>query len=395
MPTFDFAGRDSAGTLVRGRIEARNNAGVRARLTQRGLFVTSIRERALRRRRVRQEELMLFTQHLAMLLGAGLPLLQALETLAEQTEETRMRDVVRQAADEIQQGITLSQALARDPDLFPPIYIGMVRNGEISGRLDEALGRLGAYLERDLEFRRKVQESLVYPSIVLGLAAIVLTVFLVYIIPAFDRVYRSVGADLPVLTQVLLAWSRLFRGYLPVFLLAAASLIVRPIRLAVWSRIAGPLQRLAMRLPQARHLAQTISLSRFVHALGAMLQSGVPVLPALEVAGQAAGSREFGPVVTFLQGQITQGRRFFEAMGQTGRFPPMIVRIVAVGEESGRLDVMLQRAAVLMDREFELRMRQFLTFLEPVLTIVLGGVIGLLLLALYMPIFGLSTALTR
>ncbi len=395
MPTFDFAGRDSAGAIVRGRMEARNDAGVRTRLAERGLFVTSIRARALGRRRVRQEELTLFTQHLAMLLAAGLPLLQALETLAEQTEETRVRDVMRQAADEIQEGLTLSQALARHPDIFAPVYIGVVRNGEVSGRLDDALGRLGVYLERDLEFRRKVRESLVYPAIVLGLAMVVMTVFLVYIIPAFDRVYASVGADLPFPTKVLLAGSRLFRGNLPLLLAFGASLIARPVRLAIWSRIAGPLERLAMRIPHARNLAETISLSRFVHALGAMLQSGVPVLPALEVAGQAAGAREFGPVVTFLQGQISQGRRFFEALAQTGRFPPMIVRIVAVGEESGRLDAMLQRAAVLMDREFELRMRRFLTFLEPVLTIFLGGVIGLLLLALYLPIFGLSSALTR
>ncbi len=395
MPTYDFAGRDNAGAVVRGRMEARTGAGVRARLAARGLFITSIRERALARRGVRQEELTLFTQHLAMLLGAGLPLLQALETLAEQTEERRVREVVRQAADQIQEGLTLSQALGRHPDLFPPVYIGVVRNGEVSGRLDDALARLGAYLERDQEFRRKVRESLVYPAIVLMLAAIVMTVFLVYIIPAFDKVYRSVGAELPLPTQVLLMGSRLFRANLPLLLLAGASLFARPVRQAVWARLARPLQALAMRLPHARHLSQTISLSRFVHALGAMLQSGVPVLPALEVAGQAAGSSEFGPVVTFLQGQITQGRRFFEAMAQTGRFPPMIVRIVAVGEESGRLDTMLQRAAVLMDREFELRMRRFLTFLEPVLTIFLGGVIGLLLLALYLPIFGLSSALTR
>jgi len=395
MPTFDFAGRDRAGALVRGRMEARTGGGARARLAERGLFVTSIRERALGPRRVRQEDLTLFTQHLAMLLGAGLPLLQALETLSEQTEEARMRDVARQTAEQIQEGLTLSQALSRHPDLFAPVYIGVVRNGEVSGRLDDALGRLGAYLERDQEFRRKVRESLVYPAIVLTLAAIVMTVFLLYIIPAFDRVYRSVGADLPLPTQILLAGSRFFRRYLPLLLVVGASLIARPVRLALWSRIGGPLQRLAMRLPHARHLAQTISLSRFVHALGAMLQSGVPVLPALEVAGQAAGSDEFGPVVAHLQEQISQGRRFFEALAQTGRFPPMIVRIVAVGEESGRLDAMLQRAATLMDREFELRMRRFLTFLEPVLTIFLGGVIGLLLMALYLPIFGLSSALTR
>ena len=399
MPTYEYVSRDARGLLIKGRVEAEDNARARARLQERGLFVTALRPEAVGPRRgvrlPKAAEVVLMTHHLAMLLGAGLPLYQALEALAEQTDDPQMRGIVQGLAQDIEEGKSLSVALGRHPDLFPAVYIGVIRNGELSGRLDEALERLAAYLERDQEFRRRVRDALVYPAIVLSLAAVVLAIFLTYIIPAFDRVYRSTGARLPTLTQALMAASVLFRHNLPLVGLALVLVILPPTRRIIWEALSGPLQRLVLRVPQARVLAQTISLSRFVHALGAMLQSGVPVLPALEVAGEAVGAPEFHKTTRFLISQISAGRRFGDALRQTGQFPPMIVRMVALGEESGRLDTMLQRAGAVMDREFELRMRRFLTFLEPALTLFLGGVIGILLLALYMPIFGLGRALMR
>jgi len=399
MPTFEYLSRDARGLQIKGRVEAEDQPRARARLQERGLFVTQLRaEIAGPQRRGRQPgtgEVMLMTHHLAMLLGAGLPLFQALEALGEQTEDVQMRGVVQELAQDIEEGRSLSVALGRFPDLFPPVYVGMIRNGEVSGRLDEALDRLAAYLERDQEFRRKLKEALVYPAIVLSLAGVVLVIFLTYIIPAFDRVYRSTGAQLPALTQILMGASRLFRGNLPVVAALIALFLVRPIRRVIWSRLAGPLQGLVLRIPQVHDVVRTIALSRFIHTLGAMLQSGVPVLPALEVAGEAVGVPGYAETVRHLMTQITQGQRFGDAMRQTGQFPPMVVRMVALGEESGRLDVMLQRAGNLMDREFELRMRRFLTFLEPTLTLILAGVIGTLLMALYLPIFGLSRALMR
>jgi len=399
VPTYEYVSRDARGLLIKGRVEAEDNARARARLQERGLFVTALRPEAVGPRRgarlPKATEVVLMTHHLAMLLGAGLPLYQALEALAEQTEEPQLRGIVQGLAQDIEEGKSLSVALGRHPDLFPAVYIGVIRNGELSGRLDEALERLAAYLERDQEFRRRVRDALVYPAIVLSLAAVVLAIFLTYIIPAFDRVYRSTGARLPTLTQALMAASALFRHNLPLVGLALVLVILPPTRRIIWEALSGPLQRLVLRVPQARVLAQTISLSRFVHALGAMLQSGVPVLPALEVAGEAVGVPEFRGTVRYLISQISAGRRFGDSLRQTGQFPPMIVRMVALGEESGRLDTMLQRAGAVMDREFELRMRRFLTFLEPALTLFLGGVIGILLLALYMPIFGLGRALMR
>jgi type IV pilus assembly protein PilC len=399
MPTYEYASRDGRGLLVKGRIEADDDIGARAQLRERGVFVIRLQPESTQARRgiglPRAAEIALITNHLAMLVGAGLPLLQALETLAEQTEDPQMRGIVEGLARDIQEGKRLSEALERRPDLFPPVYIGLIRNGELSGRLDEALERLAAYLERDQEFRRKVRDAVAYPALVMSLAAVVLAIFLTYVIPAFNRVYQSAGARLPAPTQALVAASALFWHSLPVVGLVVAALLVPTVRRAAWSAVAPPLWRFVLQIPPVRALVQTVALSRFVSALAMMLQSGVPMLSALETAGEAVGASEFRATVRTLTGQISAGRRFGDALRQTGQFPPMIIRMVALGEESGRLDTMLQRAGTVMDKEFELGVRRFLTFLEPALTLMLGGLIGLVLLSLYLPIFGLSRTLIR
>ena len=397
MRSFEYVARDSRGAAIRGRFEADSGTAARARLRQQGLFITVLREQSFARSRWggRGADVVMLTRHLATLVGAGLMLLEAIETLTEQTEEQELRAVVQEVARDIQEGKTLSASLERRPDLFSPVYIGIIRNGETSGHLDLALDRLAAYLERDQEFKRKIRDALIYPGLVLAMAAVVVSFFVLYVIPAFDRIYRSHGAALPLLTRGLMAISHLVRANLP--LAGGAVLVIaflftqRPVSAA----LAAFAKRIVLLLPHAGALARVIPLSRFTSTLGTMVRSGVPMLTALEVAGEAAGAKEFGPVVEGLKAQLQQGRPLHEAMRETGRFPAMVVRMVALGEESGRLDAMLERASSILDREFDLRMRRLMTFLEPALTLVLGAVIGVILLSLYLPIFGLSKAIVR
>ncbi len=399
MPTFDYVSRDSRGTLVRGRVEAEDDRSARARLRQQGLFITTLRAARSTNGRTTaarsRSEVLAFTNNLAMLVGAGLPLFHALEALVEQAEEKVLRGVGQQLARNIQEGKSLSTALSDHPELFSPLYVGIVRSGESTGRLDLALSRLATYLERDLEFRRKVRDSLIYPGIVFTLALVVLAIFLVYIIPVFDRVYRSHGVALPLLTRMLMAWSVIFRANLPLLALVALVFLLRPTRRIVWPMLVGPFQRLVLRLPHVRGLVRALVASRFTQAMGSMLQSGMPVIPALEVAGKAVSAPGFDQVITVLTEDLSRGRRLSDAMRKTRQFPPMIVRMVALGEESGRLDTMLERAGTILDREFDLRIRRLLTFLEPVLILLVGGLVGVILLALYLPIFGLSRTIIR
>jgi type IV pilus assembly protein PilC len=397
MPTFEYVARDNSGALVRGRVEAQDDARARAHLQRTGLFLTSLRAR----RPIRpaggaaQADVAVMTFHLAMLLGAGLPLSQALGALAEQTEDAWLRAVVDELTRDIAEGRSLSDALGRRPDLFGQVYVGMVRNGELTGRLDEALGRLAEYMDRDLEIRKKIREALLYPAIVLSVAACVLAVFLTFIIPAFDRVYKSAGASLPLVTRTLMAASRSFRAGLPFAAAAGVIVILPPSRRLLRAALAVRLQRLVLRLPRVGALAKSALLSRFARALGIMLRSGVPIVSALDVAGAVVGLPDFGSVVDRLKRQITEGHRFADAMRETGWFTPMIIQMTSLGEESGRLDVMLDRAASVLERDFDLQMRRFFTLLEPALTLVVGGIVGILLVALYLPIFGLAKAVVH
>ena len=398
MPTFEYVARDNRGAQVRGRVEAQDDARARAHLQRRGLFLTSLRARRPTLRpayRATQADVAAMTFHLAMLLGAGLPLSQALAALAEQTENARLRGVVVELARDIEEGRSLSDALARFPDLFGQVFVSMVRNGELTGRLDEALERLAEYMDRDLEIRRKIREALLYPMIVLSVAAGVLAVFLTFIIPAFDRVYRSVGASLPLMTRLLVAGSRSFRAGLPLIAVAGGIVVLPPVRHAIRVALAAPVQRLVLRLPRVGALAKSALLSRFARALGIMLRRGVPIVSALDVAGAVVGLQDFGPVVERLKRQIMEGHRLADAMRETGWFTPMVIQMTGLGEESGRLDVMLDRAATLLEREFDLQMRRFFTMLEPALTLLIGGIVGILLVALYLPIFGLARAVVH
>jgi type IV pilus assembly protein PilC len=332
----------------------------------------------------------MLTYDLSTLLSAGLPLVQALDVLAEQATEQRLRDVLLTLSREIQDGRKFSDALGRFPSLFPALYRGIVANGEASGRLDHALERLAAFLERDLEFRKKIRDVLIYPTMVLTMAGVVLSIFLVFIIPAFERVYARSHASLPLLTRMLLAWSRAGRMGLPVVLLAATLLFVPRVREWIWHAMVVPLQRALLRLPRIGTLAQTALLGRFAHSMAMMLQSGVPLLSALDVAGAVGGPLQFDAMVESLKRSVVQGWRLSEAMRASGWFTPVFLRMVSVGEETGRLDLMLARVAVILDRDFETRMRRFLTLLEPLLILLVGAIVGVILMSLYLPMFGLA-----
>jgi type IV pilus assembly protein PilC len=397
MPSFEYVSRDARGALVRGRLEALTDAEARARLRQQGLFVTALTERRPPRRGGTRTvaDVALVAHHLATLVGAGLPLLQGLQALAEQLDDPRLRALVSSLAADIQEGWQLSAAMARRPDVFSPVVVGIVRSGEVGGRLDEALARLSAYLERELEFRRRVRDALLYPGFVLVLALAVLGVFLAVIIPAFDRVYRSAGAELPALTQALVMASRLVRANLLVLVAGVPVVLLPRVRRRLWEAVAAPLLALGQRVGPIRRLAHTLQLARFTQALGALLQSGVPVLTAIEVAREAGASPAFARVTEALQASISEGRRLSEGMRATGTFPPLVVRMVALGEDSGRLDAMVVRVGEVLDREFERAVRRLLAFLEPVLTLALGAIVGVILLALYLPIFGLGRTVLR
>lgn len=401
MPAYTYTGRDGLGAPVRGFVDAEDERGARARLREQGLFVTTLAPQhrwapvAWLRRPAGTEDVAAFTFHLAGLVNSGVPLVRGLEVLHEQTESRALREAIADIRSGIGAGQTLSSALGRHPRLFSPLYIGVIRTGEIAGALDQTLLRLTAYLERELDLRRKIRSLLVYPTFVLALAAVVVGLFMVLVIPAFERVYRSAGAALPLPTQVLLDLSGLTRRAWPAGLAGAVAGLWVLNRPAVRAGLRRAVERVTYGIPRLGPLVRTAQVSRFVRAFGTMQASGVPIIQALGVTMEALPDPQMRAAIAYLRDAVVAGRRLSDGMRGVALFPPMLHRMVALGEEAGRLDSMLERAADLLERELDYAIRRFVTLAEPLMTLALGAVVAGILLALYLPIFGLPKAILR
>ncbi|MGQ0549268.1 MAG: type II secretion system F family protein, partial [Armatimonadota bacterium] len=398
MGTFTYTVRDAAGAIHRGALEADDSEGARARLRQQGYFITSVQPARTRGRAlpwflgrgVSLVEVTTFTYQLSGLVGAGVTLLRSLTALRDETDSRLLRRVITEMLGDLEAGRRFSQALERHPAVFSTFYVGMIRSGEVSGGLDVALDRLADLLDREGELRAKWRAMLVYPAIVLALAAVVITVFLIYVVPAFEKVYRAGGATLPTPTLVLVGLSHIVRRHYLLILAAVAAALWVAGQRAIWLRFRPWFDNLMLRLPLFGHVARLVVLSRFTRTLGTMLKSGVPILGALSATADAVDRRVMHQAIDTIQEEVNRGRRLREAMGKIPLFTPMLLQVVAIGEESGTLDEMLGRAADLLDRQIDFAVKRLLTLMEPALTLVLGGIVGLILIALYLPIFGLA-----
>jgi type IV pilus assembly protein PilC len=403
MATFTYTVRDAAGEPRHGEVEAEDSANARARLRQQGYFITSLEPARSRRavlpwffsQGISLDELTTFTYQLASMVTAGITLVRSIQALHDETSSPILRKIISGVQQDLQAGKQFSQALERHPTAFSTFYLGMVRSGEVSGTLDNALNRLAELLDREAVLRTKWRSMLVYPTIVLSLAAVVIAVFLVYVVPAFEKVYRAGGASLPAPTLVLVGASHLLRERFVLLLAAIAILLWLAAQRSIWVRFRSRFDNLTLNLPLLGDVARLVALSRFARTLGTMLKSGVPIIGALEATADAVDRLAVRQAIETLQEEVSQGRRFREAMSKIPLFPPMLLQVVAVGEESGTLDDMLLRAADLLDRRIDFAVKRLLTLMEPALTLVLGAIVGAILIALYLPIFGLARAVLR
>ncbi len=392
MPVFEYVARDMSGQALRGRVQAQDSQHAAALLRAQGLFLTSLRSETRTSRAVgplRPVDLANFAHHVSTLLGAGLTITGALQVLEEHAEDEVLGALASALRAEVEEGATLSQALERVRADIPDIFVGFVRGGEATGRLDLAFQRLNSYLERELEFRRKVREALFYPAVVLTVAVVVVGAFLLYVVPAFERVYRAAGASLPPLTQALMVTSRVLGRFVPLLGGVAVALALPAARRSIGQKVWRSTEPLLGRAPKVGPLLRLSRAARFLHSLGASLTAGVPVTSAVRLAAGAAGRPGW---VGVLQRHLEEGSRLTEGLRAIGEVPAVALRLVALGEESGQVGEMATRAAEVLDREFEMRIKRLLAALEPALTVALAVVVGVLLVALYMPIFGLGRA---
>jgi type IV pilus assembly protein PilC len=397
MQEWVWEARARSGETKKGVMEAENEAAVQKRLTAQNLTPVKVKKKPRDIEihigaPVSQQELVIFTRQFATMIDAGLPLVQCLEILANTGENKYFQRVLRDVKGNVEQGATFSESLKRHGNVFDALYVNLVAAGETGGILDTILTRLAVYIEKRVKLVGQVRKALVYPTAVMVIAVVVLIILLAYVIPSFQNMFAEFGAgdELPALTEWVISLSEGFLHYWYVF----AAVIAGTFFGVTYSyRTKGGRvfwDRFLLNLPVIGGVLRKIAVARFTRTLGTLLSSGVPILDALEIVGKASGNVIIEDAIIRTSDRIREGRTMAEPLGETNVFPAMVVQMIGVGEQTGALDQMLNKIADFYDEEVDLAVASMTSLIEPVMMVVVGGMVGTLLIAMYLPIFDIA-----
>lgn len=402
MATFRYSARDASGRVVAGAIDADNEVMVVGKLQQMGFYVTSLEREAARvdlmdrfrrLRRVGMRELTIFARQFATMVNAGLSMVRTLTILEQQTESPRLREIISEVRRDVEEGMTLSDALNKHPQTFSTLVVNMVRAGEVGGVLDDVLNRIAIFFEKDLGLRQKVRAAITYPAAIFVFAIAVIFFLVFFILPQFIGFFEGMDLVLPLPTRILIAFTHVMTNYWYVILgvLVIAGYTARFYINTPTGRL--NYDRFMLRLPIFGALVRKVTISRFTRTLGTLITSGVPIMQALEVVSKAVANKVVATAIEEVRTSIREGESIALPLQASGLFPPMVVQMTAVGEETGTLDSMLVKVADFYDAEVETTLAQLTSVLEPLLIIFLGFVVGFIVLSFYMPLYQLVTGI--
>lgn len=400
MPVYKWEGRTRDGAVKKGTLEAANEAVVTAQLRAQKIAPTKIKKSlgAIEikipglKPKVTTKDLVVFTRQFATMIDAGLPLVQCLEILSSQQQNTTFKEVLLKVKEDVEAGNTFADALAKHPKVYDRLYVNLVHAGEVGGILDTILNRLAAYIEKAMNLKKKVKGAMVYPAAVVGVAVIVVAIILIFVIPVFQQMFAGVGKSLPAPTLFVIALSEFLQRYV-LFIIIAFFLLGLAFK-KVYSTERGKLffDRVFLRAPIFGSLIRKVAVAKFTRTLGTLVSSGVPILEGLDVVAKTAGNRVVELAIIKTKESISEGRTIAEPLKETGVFPPMVVQMIAVGEATGALDQMLSKIADFYDTEVDEAVGALTQALEPLLMVFLGGTIGGLVIAMYLPVFQMAGA---
>ncbi|MCZ2824681.1 MULTISPECIES: type II secretion system F family protein [unclassified Modestobacter] len=396
--TYEYTVRNSSGRLVKGRIDAVSQSAVGNRLRARGLTPIDVREvkvSGLQREisipglgeRVELKALAVMARQLSTMIGAGLTLLRSLGVLAEQTENKKLARVLQQVRDDVEKGTALSAAFGAHPEIFPPLMLNMIRAGEIGGFLDQALESLAKNFEAETKLRGKIKSAMTYPIVVFTFAILAVIGMLLFIVPIFEDMFAGFDSALPWPTQFLVVLSEVMTWAAPVLLLVAVAGGLWWRRHKNDSAVRNALDPLKLKLPVFGQLFRKVAVARFSRNFGTMLGAGVPILQALEIVGQTSGNVVIERAVDDVGESVRTGLPLTGPLSNHPVFPPMVVQLMSVGEDTGALDQMMEKIAEFYDAEVEATTEQLTSLIEPLMIAILGALIGSIIVALYLPIF--------
>ena len=399
MPVYTWSGRTRQGAQKKGVLEALNEPAVMAQLRSQGIVPSKVKEKAkdledifpFLQPKITTKDLVVFTRQFAVMIDAGLPLVQCLLILGEQMENASFKKIVREVRTGVEQGSTFAEALGKHPKVFSPLFVNLVAAGEVGGILDTILNRLAAYLEKADKLARQVKGAMVYPVTVLVIAIGVISLLLVKVIPVFENMFLDFGGDLPTPTQIVINISDWMQAYLGYCIVGVTLFLMAFFRARAKSdRFRYQTDRLFLAAPVFGPLLKKVAVARFTRTLGTMIASGVPILEGLDIVGRTAGNMVIEEEIQTVRAAITEGKTIAEPLQESKVFPGMVVQMIAVGEETGSMETMLSKIADFYDDEVDEAVAALTAMLEPIMIVFLGGAIGGILIAMYLPIFKIA-----
>jgi type IV pilus assembly protein PilC len=401
MATYVFRAIDLAGAASRGEVEAESKQSVADQLKARGLVVVDISAKHRSKEielsffeRVKAADLTVLTRQLATMVASGMTLLRALYVLEEQTGSKPLREAIVAVRKDVEAGLLFSAALARNPKVFSPLYVAMVESGETGGRLDEALLRVADQLEKDDSLRRQVKSAMIYPTVIVSFAIIVLLALVAFLVPVFVGVFKQFGGKLPTITQFTVTLSHLVTGqwYLLIGGVAAIVIGFRQWKRSSWGR--PQWDRVRLHFPfRIGDVVQKVALARWSRTLASLISSGVPILQAIEITGKTAGNSVVEAAMADVTESVRSGGTIAAPLKEAPVFPGMVAQMVGVGEETGALDTMLAKVADFYEDEVDAAIKGLTSLLEPVMIIFIGAIVGFIVVSMYMPLFKVYDAI--
>lgn len=404
MSTYVYKVRDIRGIPSKGELEADNRDTAAANLRGRGFTIldisekrggTSLRDQLAESRRIKSKDITVFSRQFATMINSGLAMLRALHILENQTKNQKLKAIISETKNDVEGGSSLSDAMEKHPKVFTRLYVSMVRAGEAGGILDDTLNRVATQLEAEDSLKRTIRSAMVYPLLIAAFALLVLTAMILFIIPVFSKMYADLGSQLPLLTRIMVGISDIMRSIWGVFIIAigigAVYGLVRlkrtPQGMAAWDKT-------KLKVPMGiGDIVRKVIMARFSRTLSTLVSSGVPILQAIDITGETAGNVVVTEAMANVKASVKEGRPMSEPLTKVDVFPAMVTQMIAVGEETGAVDTMLNKIADFYEDEVNAAVKSLTSILEPIMMIGVGGLVGVIVISLYLPIFNLMQIL--
>src|SRR5919112_4042114 len=396
MALYSYRVLDKQGEIIEDKLEGSGEMAVAQELRQQGLLVIDVKEQSVGQKdilepfkRIKLADLVVFSRQLATMINAGLPIVRALYVLSEQTENPKLNDVVVAVRKDVEAGSSLSQALEKHPDVFSRLYTEMVKAGEIGGMLDGVLLRVADQLERDQDLRRKVKSALIYPIVVLVIAILAASFMLIFIVPVFAQMFQDLGGTLPLPTRICMLLSNILTSFWGILVYAAMALAV--VMFLRWKnseqgrKVWG---RAVLRIPaKIGDVVRKVALARFARTFATLSAAGLPILQAIETTATSSGNWVVERALMKSRDAIREGIPLYKPLEEEPIFPPMVTRMIAVGEETGDIDGMLTKIAEFYESEVDAAVKALTSIIEPIMIVVVGGIVGGIVISMYLPMF--------